>query len=50
MKFRNAFKLKKLSSICLECGLYSPVNVCMSNRKLLRYSSMDGLYYLVGRK
>lgn len=47
VKFRNAFKRRtKLPSICRECGLYSPMDECMKDRRLLTYKPMDGLYYL----
>lgn len=49
IKFRNAFKLGKLPSICQECGLYSSMNTCLSNWRLLQYNSLNGVYYLVER-
>lgn len=49
VKFRNAFQKGKLPSICQECGLYTPIDACIKDRKLLIYKPTDGLYYLVKR-
>lgn len=49
-RFRNAFERGKLPPICEECGLYLPMNVCLKSKKLLRYQSINGLYYLKSSK
>lgn len=50
LKFRNAFKRGVLPSICQECGLYLPMNICLRSKKLLRYKSSNGLYYINSRE
>lgn len=46
-RFRNAFRLKRLPSICRECGLYISVTDAFTREKLLHYKPLDGLYYNV---
>lgn len=46
-RFRNVFRLKKLPSICRECGLYISVTDAFARERLLHYKPLDGLYYNV---
>lgn len=46
IKFKKAFQNGKLPSICKECGLYSPIDICMKDKNLIHYKPSDGLFYL----
>lgn len=44
IKFKNAFKLRKVPSICEECALYCPCG--FYNKKFLKYTPLKGLWYM----
>lgn len=48
VRFRKAFQIGRLPSICRECDAYVSMQ-SMKSKKLLRYQPTDGLYYLVRR-
>lgn len=50
VKFRNAFEIGSLPTICKECGLYAPLDNSYMNKKFLNYRPSHGLSYIVTNK
>lgn len=45
ISFQTAFSSGNIPEICKECGLYTEMNKCFSNSRLINYKSIDGVYY-----
>ncbi len=46
-KFRNAFRRRKIPTIYKDCGLYVSLREAVGKKELLRYRSIDGVYYYI---